>query len=507
MSGRDEIQAVLHSGRLRLAVIAIAALGMLASSPPSAGPDEPAHLSTAWYDTARIIPRATQVFPGSGEISEVEVPAILDLQPCYIQPVRDAGCIPDRASLGTLVQPHQVTTYAPFYYWVVGIGERVVAAIAGPQYADLGGRVASMLLCLLVLLVPVLLLARRRPSLPSAVLLATTPMCAFVWGVVNPSGLEIAGAAGLAIALAIHVLPGDDGTTSTPSRRDLATIGLAAFVVAAARPIGWLWVVVLAGASILILWASRKPFREVVRAGVPVAVAISPAVGFGLLWSALHPAGVTGVIATDGSIAGITMAEWAQAIVMGIPWRAWQLFGWFGWLDTPTSWALVLLLGTGWITMGLQALGTRRRKLAGALAAVGAIVVIPSVMEFAALPSLGGSWWQGRYTLPAVVGLLLLVVTPLTVRRITALEALATLNTAALAAGVAVNYFRYAYGARGPMEILANLGAPAPSPFRTLVTIACVAALAVITLLWGSLLLQDWVEARKGKPARRSSAT
>src|ERR1035437_9284541 len=121
-------------------LIAIAGLGMLVSTPPSAGPDEPDHEVTAWYLSGHGLR------PGS--IEWFSVPASFSIaHPCFAEEaVINASCIPPRSTAQVMVSTSRVLGYPPPYYWVVGVGQRLATSLIGIEYADVGGRLASFIL-------------------------------------------------------------------------------------------------------------------------------------------------------------------------------------------------------------------------------------------------------------------------------------------------------------------------------------------------------------------------
>src|SRR5664279_400645 len=102
-------------------LVAIAAVGFLASTPPSAGSDEPVHQATAWYLSGHVLlPDRT---------AEFSVPAQLLVGlvrgPCYAtNQAESAGCMPARnREMGSFPYGDTLHRYPPPYYWVVGAGE------------------------------------------------------------------------------------------------------------------------------------------------------------------------------------------------------------------------------------------------------------------------------------------------------------------------------------------------------------------------------------------------
>src|ERR1035437_9664698 len=74
-------------GLIAWLLVAIAAVGLLASTPPSAGPDEPIQQATAWYLSGHgLQPEGTPEF---------SVPDSLVVGACWFNnPAQSAGCMP-----------------------------------------------------------------------------------------------------------------------------------------------------------------------------------------------------------------------------------------------------------------------------------------------------------------------------------------------------------------------------------------------------------------------------
>jgi hypothetical protein len=221
-------------------LVAIAAVGLLASTPPSAGPDEPVQEATAWYLSGHLVqPDTTQ---------EYSVPASLVVLPCYIDPPRrSAACLAPRSQNRGMGSYSIILNYAPPYFWIVGAGERL-AALFGLEYADVGGRLASVLLNLGALFLLGLYMRRRNRLWGNFLLLVSTPMAVFLDVVVNPSGWEITCALVMAAALS-EATRGRRSPVESDAwpKSTLAILALASIGLGTARPLGSLWAAGLCG--------------------------------------------------------------------------------------------------------------------------------------------------------------------------------------------------------------------------------------------------------------------
>ena len=147
-------------GRMRISemlaflTVIVAIVGMFASTPRMAGPDEPAHQSTAWYTTNYGMPPTEEIYaPVPGNVSD---------SICYaFDSANDASCLGPRQPLPPV--EGRIFNYPPTYYWVVGFGQWVANGV-GMAWMDVGGRFGSLLLNLIGL-TALALLARRQSAL------------------------------------------------------------------------------------------------------------------------------------------------------------------------------------------------------------------------------------------------------------------------------------------------------------------------------------------------------
>jgi hypothetical protein len=239
----------------------------------------------------------------------------------------------------------------------------------------------------------------------TGVFVAVTPMAAWLSGMVNPNGLEIAAAVALWPNLLLWLL----GKTPTLRRAGLIHSTVAASTMILTRTVAAAWVVV-AVASVLVL-LRREWIREQL-ANRRVRVAIGAVVGVlaaSALWAQVSRATQVGPLtAYHFRQTHFTLAHnlgraydrldilWHQAIAV------------FGWLDTPVSATVYHLFDAALaLLIGSAAVGVFRGRwrvgvaavLAGALTAGVTIYLAASVAN-----RLHIGFWQGRYSLPMGVG-------------------------------------------------------------------------------------------------------
>ncbi|MGZ4717130.1 MAG: DUF2142 domain-containing protein, partial [Acidimicrobiales bacterium] len=187
--------------------ISFAVFGALAclwslTTPLGAGPDEPAHIIKA-VAVARGDFNASVVVEHPGPRYSVPrttldvsraIGALTTARDCYIlRPEVPAGCAPSIGADTTIAPATtEAGAYPPLYYLLVGWPSRVLA----PQPAIYAMRMIGALLAAALLasgLASATRITRRRLVVTGAAL-ALTPMALYLAGVVNPNGLEIAGA-------------------------------------------------------------------------------------------------------------------------------------------------------------------------------------------------------------------------------------------------------------------------------------------------------------------------
>lgn len=367
-------------------------------------PDEPAHVLRA-YSAAHgqfyVSPNGAT--GGTGGV--VTVPRSLaesgNSTSCYaFNPQVSAACAHDPVSGSHLVAaPSSAARYNPAYYLVVGLP----SLIMGEHHLLYAMRLVSAALSAWMLawaLTSAALVRRPRIGMV-AVLVAATPMVYFLGGGVNPNGLEITAACALWVNLLLLFRSDDKARRPLLIRR----AAIAASIMVTLRSLSPVWLVlIIALACLAATPGLRQRLRR--RDSTRWAIVVLVFAVLSVIWIEVSQS--------------LTQLQLAQPLHLGLGdrlslARRRQLFdfdsevGLFGWLDTRLpQWAY-----NAWGITGLAAsalafvfIRWRDRIAVAAIAAVG--YGVPIAIEAQDWNKAGGVW-QGRYSLPLTVGLVILI--------------------------------------------------------------------------------------------------
>ncbi|MBD8584932.1 DUF2142 domain-containing protein [Frigoribacterium sp. CFBP 8766] len=368
------------------------------STPIGASPDEPSHIIKAASTVRGQLIGAPGARPQDKIVQVPETVAGSANTICmsHASEVTADCLLPFGSDTKLVAATTTAGLYNPVYYVLVG----------WPSLLELGKgqmflmRLASAAACAFFLAAAVTALARLpRPVLPVlAVFAVSTPMTYFLMGSVNPNALEIATTASFASSLLVV-------TSTAPGRR--ASWWLAASLAASGgllvhtRGLSPLWL----GVAVLVVaigvgvprFVSRVVRPPVLLSVLVVTASTVPAVLWTLRSGSLDAVGVYGG-------AGTTPADGFVHVLETTTDYSAQAIGNFGWLDTPAPGYVVFLYS---VLLGLvvaAALFLRdsvRRRVAVGTAAL-AVLVLPAAVQASSVAE-SGYIWQGRYTMPAVV--------------------------------------------------------------------------------------------------------
>jgi Predicted membrane protein (DUF2142) len=369
-------------------------------------PDEPAHVIRA-AAVVRGDPLGTKREGESDLVRYVSVPAIFDsvtipfagdprlTTVCF---AFDRNVTPDCLSFSGSKELRLVATHVahnpPLYYGVAGAASLGLASVSGVLLM----RGATVLMC--AALVAWAYWSARRARKPAPALfgltLVVTPTALFLFGSVNPNALEIAAGIALWAAGGMLVLE----ASSRIDRRLVAVTGVSASVLAVSRSLSPLWVALIV--VTLAVFAPPGGLRRLASDptcriwGAVVFVATAAQTAWIVAFDSLENLGGAGA---DGSTSEIVRLAFGKSTI-----NYEQMIGVFGWLDTPAPFLTILLwtMMLGGLT-GLALVAGGRRQCVALIGLIGAVTVVPVVIESARAEDVGFIW-QGRYTMPLAVG-------------------------------------------------------------------------------------------------------
>lgn len=446
-----------RAGLLAFASIWLVAISWSLASPLLSGPDEPAHLKRAYsLGRGEVLGPDSAPTPGTiGTPTVVELPRSLgdwlSRVVCFAgQSDTLATCDPGMGSeRGDADYATAAGRYPPLYSLPIA-----VPLVASPTQTGVYGArlVGAALFAALIAASVTLTLRTPRPWLLVGVFAALTPMTWFLAGTVNPSSLEIAAAITLWVGCLIAVDEFEaNGTTRSVTA---VVVAVAGSCLALTRGLGPLWLVITLafamGVALVIRIRGVLGDRRLRYCGAVLVGSATVATAWIIGSRTLEVEQTYAELSSRDVVA----AAWHQVITY---WR--WIFGTFGWLDTnppdlvPIGWAAawILLLAISF------SLADRWMRLL-IVALIGAGLFLPIVLQAQQWNAVGPAW-QGRYSLPLLVGVPVLsgwvidrsdVADVLASLRRTLVAGLGTLHIVAFYAGIR----RYAVGARGPAWIL-----------------------------------------------------
>jgi hypothetical protein len=340
-----------------------------------------------------------------GRISTVNVPAYIAslgrIPGCYaFRSSMPASCAPPIQN-STRSEPvaMEFSNYPPLYFALTGLPTLFLSG-ARSLYAM---RLVSAAVSSALLALGLYLLVRyhpRRLALLAGVL-AITPMVLYLGAMITDSGMETAAGFATWCGAVCIVEQGD-----VP--RSLAVwTSVAALLFVLSRPLSGLYAVillavaaVLAGRDRTAKLAAQAPvrlFAAVVVVALLIAAGFLAVGGVPSLLGTPEPARLT-FLGEMGHTLGLT----GDRLVQGI--------GDFGWLDTPVPLLATLVWSIAVVALMCGALLVSPRSRRALPLLTLAIVALPVAIEAPRVNALG-TFWQGRYWLPLLVGLPLLAAT------------------------------------------------------------------------------------------------
>ena len=373
------------------------------ATPLMAYPDEPSHtIKAAAVARGQFTVQEGQSF---GHGVHVQVPsyiANLSAQTCTAFK-RDvtAACapaIPEDDNYLT-IGVTSAGLYNPMYYWLVGLPSLFLTGAP----AIIGMRIASALLCTALLAAGITALTKlRNPKWPvAAAAVAITPMVLFLSSGINPNSLEVAATMAAFCGLLVCL---ESSSRLSQVKPAIATVGISVVVLANTRNVSLVWLLIAFVVAVA-FYGFRSLGRLLRNRTVLITACLMlVGVGLGLLWivmmlfapgsTAAAPEGITNLVAgVKPHQAFLTMIDRAFDFVP-------QYIGIMGWLEVPAPQAVIQFWSMLLVLALLVPFTARpRRNAAGFWIAVGALAVVPAVVQAGLIGSVGYIW-QGRYNLP-----------------------------------------------------------------------------------------------------------
>jgi hypothetical protein len=373
------------------------------ASPVSSAPDESGHIMKAAATARGMLQGEPTDSPGNesfrlpADVADVGGPMTCTA----FHAETPASCQPDFDSYTSdeVTVVSGVGSYNPLYYAAVGwpslllhgdaavISMRLMSALLNSFFVGVLFWVSTQL--------------GRGRSLLGWAAVAFTPMAGYLSGVVNPNGVEITACAALAATawLVVH------GCGDAHLKTAVAFVAASGIVAANTRTASPLFVAVIVVAVLLTVPFDRV--RELARL-VPVRVAAAVSVvglAAAAAWTLLVAAPAGFIPSSDPARDGLLSA--AVRTLGSTDEFGTELIGVFGWFDT----GLPAPVQYGWTAaIGFVVLGalvfSARRSLPGVLLLMAAFLFVPTVIQ-APSASTFGDIWQGRYSLPLFVAMII----------------------------------------------------------------------------------------------------
>ena len=419
-----------------VALVGIMVLSWLLATPLSGGPDEPAHMIRSAALIRGQLDGEPSEFSASRRVYEIPGwvghpdPACFAFFP--YEPATCATTVPRPE--GEALSETGSWKYQVWGHLLPGAGTLAPASVGSWSARALDAAVPVVVVGL------ALFLALRRGRLMFAgVLLSVTPLAWFMFAVVNPSGLVIAGGVGLWVGLALlgrrpdalvrWMIAGSWALMTLPRRDGLlwAVLILSIMMLIDGRTLRSLWRSIRLGPGILVgvstaatlIWAATSDVTSarllLLTPLVPLAVDVGR-----LAWDAPWMAGrvrravgAVVVLGVGGFATYIVMdrraggydADVMRVVIGRTGMHLNEAIGVLGWLDTPipTSLTFAWLVGLG-VLLAAAILVDDRRVLAAAALTLVAAILASWVLEMAQGDPTG-TYWQGRYYIPFLVGI------------------------------------------------------------------------------------------------------
>jgi len=300
-----------------------------------------------------------------------------------------------------------VGAYNPLYYYAVGWPSLILDGSAG-IYAM---RIMSGLLAAVFIAwgFQAALSVRRSRWMPLGLAFVATPMIVYLFGSVNPNGVEIASAVAVWAALP-RLLEQFDHRKNAREVSPLARwylwmiVVIASVTLANARATGPLWLVVVVGVCFIETgWVPVKALFTTARSYIPLGIIAAGGI-FSIAWTLGGGSLSSQAEAADAPLVGASFVQGFVHVIRTTPDFLQQAVGYFGWFDAPLPLPAYWLIIAAASLLIVLAIGAADRRNALTLAAViGAALFVPALVQGYSVGQTG-IIWQGRYGLFLYLG-------------------------------------------------------------------------------------------------------
>lgn len=373
--------------------------------PPFRGSDEFDHaFRAAAVARGEWAPEPVAATRGTG--AYVTVPTDLvtaaEFQCTSLPYTETSDCVGRAAGDGSMVVSSGAGRYQPVYYWLIGSAALPFDGTAALMVM----RAASALLCWLVLVAAlwsVSVWSRTRwPA--AAVVLSLTPVVMYSTAIVAPNGLELCAA----VALWASLLALANGRSRAGSHTGLIAVAVTSgIIVSGLRPMGPLWAFLALVVAASVAATQGGNLRALVRDRKIVAAVA--AVGVASL------ASVTWILRQGSLVVGeapvsvqVDMAEKVSKVALHLPLWVLQSIAAFPLRNEPSHpLVYVLMLGVFGALIAITVRASSRSELLLVASVAFVSLALPALLTWRTYETFGTAW-QGRYTMPLSIGMVML---------------------------------------------------------------------------------------------------
>ena len=361
-------------------------ISYFAITPPNAGPDEIVHARSSWY----LSENPSKIFAKEFIVNS-KIPSELlikddthnfDHTACFTQRA-DIQPICQELSSGSFREKRFYIYYHSIpYYLLIGSAQHTFHPWLNAYES---AKLTSFLLCWLLIILSLLALRKARPD--SKLILFSmllSPSCLFLFATVNPSSFEICAA-----ILFVSTL------ISNSQARSYLPITFAGTLLAASRPLGFIWVCIF----ILYFRVAWEKFPIKIRFMTPMAAVFLTQVWLGYDWPS--------PLKYKNPDLEFYLEEAIREFNESGHWFA-HFYGVLGAgeIKIPILF-LYFNVVASLILVKVSASDNRKRKLRQYSVFSLGLFFVPALVQLVNSAS-WPVWWQGRYSLPVFVGLMLL---------------------------------------------------------------------------------------------------